>query len=232
VQRRILRDSRTAARHLAVSHSLVGLVVCEHCDRKLQLHVDPPRGNRKQDVPRLQCRRRLYGGADICSGPGTPSVAAVEAAVLEQVPVLISRLKSDSEERAAKLARRARATVDVGRLRRELEKTETALGQLTVDRARREITDQAYKLAAADLERAAAALQLQLDESEVLQDSPPPRGTMKAAADLLALWDLMQVDEQNRAMRQLIREVRVRRAITYREPLSGKPGGRVQVKWL
>jgi site-specific DNA recombinase len=232
VQRRLARDRRTPSRHLATSHSLVGLVVCDHCGRKLQLHVDPPRAGRKEDVPRLQCRRRLHGGADVCPGPGTPAVADVERAVLEQIPALVARLKSDAGERQAKQARRVRAGVDVDRLRRELTKTETAIGRLTVDRARREISEQAYQLAAAELEQAAAALREQIDETEAVAAAPTARATVKAAEGLLALWDGMRIDLQNRALREIVREVRIRRAVSYREPVSAEPGGRVAIEWL
>lgn len=232
VQQRLERDRRTASRHLAVSHSLVGLVVCDHCGRHLQLHVDPPRRNRKQDVPRLQCRLRLQGGADRCTGPGVPAVAAVEAAVLEALRLRVEQLRTDSDARAAQQARRARAGVDVGRLQRELERTEAALGRLTVDRARRDITDQAYRLAAAELEQAAAGLRNQLDQARDVHESPAPRGTVAAVRELLQLWDAATVDEKNRLLRKLIREVRVRKAAYYREPFHVEKAGRVQVEWL
>lgn len=232
VQQRLGRDHRTASRHLAVSHSLVGLVVCDHCGRHLQLHVDPPRGNRSQDIPRLQCRRRLQGGPDLCSGPGVPAVAEVEAAVRVHLERRASSLESNGEERAAQQARRARAGVDVGRLRREMDKTDAALARLTVDRARREISEQAYRLAASDLEQAAAGLRVQLDAVRDVQDSPAPRQAIAAIKTLLRLWDAAEADERNRLLRKLIRQVRVRRAVSYREPLSADPGGRVQAEWL
>lgn len=232
VQRRLGRDRRTAARHLAISHSLVGLVVCDHCNRHLQLHVDPPRGNRKQDVPRLQCRRRLQGGPDVCQGPGVPAVAAVEAAVLEAIPDRIALLKADPAERQARQARRVRAGVDVGRLRRELGETETAIGILVADRARRKMTEQEYQLGAARLATTATQLRDQLALTEAMAEAPATLAMIKAADGLLALWDGLRVDLQNRGLRSLIREVRVRRADFYREPFSAKPGGRVHVDWL
>lgn len=232
VQLRLERDRRTPSRRLAVSHSLVGLVVCDHCGRNLQLHVDPPRAGRAHDVPRLQCRLRMQGGAEKCTGPGSPAVALVEAAVLEALRGRVTALRSEGEERASQQARRARAGVDVGRLRRELDKTETALAVLTVDRARREITEQAYRLAAAELEQAAEALRRQLDVARDVQATPAPRGTVAAVDELLRLWDVALPDERNRLLRRLIREVRVRRSRGYREPFTVEPGGRVQVDWL
>lgn len=232
VQVRLERDRRTASRHLAVSHSLVGLVLCDHCSRHLQLHVAPPRGGQTQAVGRLQCRLRLEGGVEACPGPGVPVVAAVEAAVLEALQLRVTQLATDADARAAQQARRARAGVDVGRLQRELDKTETALGRLTVDRARRDITEQAYRLAAADLELAAVGLRKQLDLARDVHESPAPRATVGAVKELLRLWPAATVDERNRLLRRLIGEVRVRRAAFYREPFHVVEGGRVQVKWL
>lgn len=231
VQRRLARDRRTAARHLAVSHSLVGLVVCDHCGRRLQLHVDPPRGGRS-DVPRLQCPLRLQGGAEACVGPGSPAVAKVEAAVLEAIPDRIALLKADPAERQARQARRVRAGVDVGRLRRELGETETAIGVLVADRARRKMTEHEYQLGAARLAATAEQLREQLALTEAMAEAPATRATIKAADGLLALWDGLRVDLRNRGLRSLIREVRVRRADFYREPFSAQPGGRVLVEWL
>lgn len=230
VQRRLERDAVTPSRRLAVSHSLVGLVVCDLCGYNLHLHVEPARPSRGllEPVPRLQCRRRIIGGPNTCRGPGVPRVDQVEQAVLDLVPAYISRLRQDASERAAKQARRARATTDLGRLQREVTKTEAALGRLTVDRARREITDAAYRPAAEELERAIDALRAQLRDAELVEESPSPRGTVKAAEALLRLWPVMQTDERNRALKALIRQVRVRPPARYRQPVSE----RIDVEWL
>lgn len=103
---------------------------------------------------------------------------------------------------------------------------------LSSDRARREITDQAYRLAAADLEQAAVGLRKQLDTARDVHESPAPRATAAAVKELLRLWDAATVDEKNRLLRRLVREVRVRRSVYYREPFRVEPGGRVQVEWL
>lgn len=232
VQRRIGRDRRTASRHLAVSHSLVGLVVCDHCDRHLQLHVAPPREGQPAPIPRLQCRRRLQGGPEVCMGPGTPRVAEVEAAVLAELRQRIVVLRSDGGERAAQQARRVRAGVDLGRLRRELRETELTIGRLTTDKGRREITLQAYQLSVGPLEQAAEEIRRQLEIAQAVQESPAPRTAIGALVAIERLWDVAAVDEKNRMLRRLVRQVRVRRAISYREPLTTGPDGRVQVNWL
>jgi site-specific DNA recombinase len=230
VQRRLEQDAVTPSRRLAVSHSLVGLVVCDLCEYNLHLHVEPARPSRGllEPVPRLQCRRRILGGPNTCRGPGVPQVVQVEAAVLDLVPSFIARLRQDAGERAAKQARRARAGTDLGRLQRELTKTEAALGRLTVDRARREITDAAYRPAADELERAVEALRGQIRDTQQVEESPAPRGTVKAAEALLRLWPVMEIDEKNRALKALVRQVRVRPPSRYRQPLAE----RIDVEWL
>jgi site-specific DNA recombinase len=230
VQRRLELDAVTPSRRLAVSHSLVSLVVCDVCDYHLHLHVEPARPSRGmlEPVPRLQCRRRIIGGPNTCRGPGVPQVAQVEQAVLELLQAHIACLRQDAGERAAKLARRARASTDVGRLQRELTRTEAALGRLTVDRARREISEAAYQLGAGELERAVEALRTQIRDAEQIEQSPPPQETVKAAEALLRLWPVMETDEKNRALKALIRQVRVRPSSRYRQPLAE----RVHVEWL
>jgi DNA invertase Pin-like site-specific DNA recombinase len=231
VQRRLNRDAQTPSRRLAVSHSLVGLVVCDECNKHLQLHTQPGRpgtgprgGGGRVRVPALQCRQRLSGGPEVCRGPGAPAVAEVEAEVLRRLPLIIARLETSPADRAAKQARRARASVDVARLRRELAKVETALGRLTADKARREITQVAYRLAADELERTAAALQLQIDDEELVAESPTARATIRQAKALLDAWPLLTVPERNRGLRAVLREVRVRRAKFYREPVADRVG--------
>ena len=138
------------------------------------------------------------------------------------------RLRTDGAEPAAKQSRRARAGVDVGRLQRELTKTETALGQLTADLARRDISQAAYRLAADELEQASAALRAQLDEAAVVSDGPAPRGEVTAAEGLLRYWEPALADERNRALKGLIRQVVSAAPPYYREPVVD----RVEVLWL
>jgi hypothetical protein len=118
--------------------------------------------------------------------------------------------------------------VDVDRLRRELGKTEAALARLTVDLARRDITQGAYRLAADQLEQEARAMRVQLDDASVVAESPTARSTVRQAQALLELWGqvgpdgepVLTVVEKNRALRGLLREVRVRRASMWREPVA------------
>lgn len=232
VQQRLARDRRKASRHLAVSHSLVGVMFCAHCGYHLQMHVEPARPQRGQPrrIARVQCRRGLGDG--VCVGVGSPPILAVEQAVLEDLRERIVLLRGDHGERAAKQARRARAGVDAGRLGRELLDTERALGQLTADRARRQVTDVAYRLAADELERAAGLLREQLDVAEAVRAAPAPAGAVRLAEALLGRWEVMRADERNRGVRALIGRVEVRRAAFYREPMSTGEGGRVQIVWL
>lgn len=215
VQRRLAQDSRTPSRRLAVSHSLVGLIVCDHCGRHLQLHTQPQVGERHR-TGRVQCRLRLEGGPQACPGPGAPKVTEIEAAVLDGLLPLLERLAVDP----ARGARKAAASSDLNRLRRELAKTEAAIGRLATDLARRDISVTAYRVASEQLEAEAEALRARLEDLEPVAVAPSARAQVRQARALVLAWEAMTVAEQNRGLRLLLREVRVRRAVTYREPVA------------
>lgn len=212
VSRRLDADARVPTRTLAVSHSLIGLVVCDECGDRLQLHREPDR------APWLQCRRAMDSRRARCQGVGSPRQELVELAVREQLLGLVEGLQVDPERQA----RKAQAGADAGRLKRELAKTEQALARLTVDHARREVSVTAYRLASEELERAGEALRVQIEELRTVADLPAPRVQARQAKALLKAWDALSVDEQNRGLRALLAQVRVRKAVHRSEPMSDR----------
>lgn len=219
VQRR-LELERGAPRRRA-DHSLAGLVVCDACGRRLCYQSRPASAGGPY-------YRDVNGHADLgCPGMSTARVDDVEAVVLEAVGQLAQRLKLDAGERAAARARRTRAGVDVDRLRREVVETETAIGRLAVDHARRVVTEVGYRVGTEQLERELAALRAQLATAEAAASQPGSSELAAAAASLENLWPRMTPSERRAALSALVVEVRVRRAARYREPVRD----RVEVVW-
>ncbi len=52
---------------------------------------------------------------------------------------------------------------------------------MAADRARRQVSDKAYRLAAAELELAAGVLREQLDVAEAVRAAPAPAGAVRLA---------------------------------------------------
>lgn len=216
VQRRLAEDRRTPSRRLAVANPLAGLALCDHCDRHLQRHHDKPRGDAV-----LQCR----GAREFrdCVGPGTPVLAAVEAAVLDWVDREVGRLNVDvGAARAARSARHAAAVVDVRRLRREIAELDRALARVAVDRARRVTTEQEANDAAGLLRGEREVLSVRLSAAEQVQGAPPSDAVVKLGRGLRARWPRMTAEEKNRALRTIVAQVRIRRAAFYREPVADR----------
>lgn len=217
VQRRLAEDARTPARRLAVANPLAGLVVCDECDRPLQMHFDKRRVDGGAAV--LQCR----GARELrdCRGPGTPLVDEVVAKVLDEIEQEYGGSRLDlGAARVAANARRTVAVTDAAKLRREIVSTEAALGRLAADRARRSITADEHEAGAAVLRGDLERLNVQLREVERVTAAPPPERSVKLARALRSRWGRMTAEEQNLALRKLVRQVRVARAAYYRQPTT------------
>jgi DNA invertase Pin-like site-specific DNA recombinase len=223
VQRRIVANRAVPRKQLARMYPLTGLVVCAHCDGPMNHHTihDRKYGSRL----RLECRGQIERGT--CAGPGMPPAADVEAFLLDQVRKRVALLRVDDVERAAFRAGRARARTDATRLRKELAETETALGRLAGDLARRRISEAAHRVAAKDLEAAREQLAAALEDAEASSALSSPARMVKAGEQLLALWPDASLEERNRMLRAVIRRVRLRRSDGWREPVAR----RLEVDW-
>jgi hypothetical protein len=142
--------------------------------------------------------------------------------VLRQLTEKIRNWFVDQTERAGSRARRATAKADATRLRRNLAAAELGLGRRTADRARRSISEVAYRAGSGELERTIDDITAALAAAETLLHAPPPKAAVNAAQQLLELWPDATGEERNRMLRVLIRSVRVRRPATYRQPFEGR----------
>lgn len=224
VQRRLRRDSKEYAGHLAISHSLVGLVFCAHCQRHAQKHTTG-----KGHVERYQCGSNTGGTRRLlepCCGLGSPRVAEVEDEVLDQLRSKLSRLRGDDAERAADLARRVREKTDAELLATELAEVRRRLR----DTVRRQVeTTSETTMAAlaelqAELEAQDASLTERLEAIQAPEDGHDM--TFEQFANLgetvLALWPDATAAERNRMLKAVVRRVEIRKATRWREPAADR----------
>lgn len=225
VQRVRARAARTPPRQLAAMYALTGLVVCDGCEELMNHHtvVDRDRVRRL----RLECKTARDRGRP-CAGAGMPRAVLVEDWLLERVAERVRLLELDDAERALVQAGRSRARVDAKRLRRELAATDEAIARLTVDRARRLMSERAFLDAQAQLQAARDRLAVSLAEAESVLDVGSPAGVRRAGEALLAAWPEMNAEERNRALRTVVRVVRLRRGSRWREPVAD----RLSVAWV
>lgn len=233
VQRRLRSDSKTAARHLAISHSLVGLVFCAHCEYHLQRHNDPKGttvDGKKVPVPQFQCRSMpgsVRRGAR-CQGVGRPRISDVEDEVLRQLRVKLSRLQGNDAERAADLARRTREKTDadllsaeIAEVRRKLKDTIRRSLETTSESTRTIIRELQDELEAQD-----RTLTEKLDRIQGEAVGAGHEMTFERFADLgatvLALWDDATIPERNRMLKAVVKQVVIRKADRWREPVASR----------
>lgn len=213
VQRRLARDRVTPPRRLAPKYSLTGLVWCAHCRGAMQVWYSNERGR----VQRMVCSRARQIGD--CTGPGTPLYADIEAAVLDEVRRYAGELRGNPVARAEQKARRTRAGVDAATLRRELVSVRETMGRITERWGRGGMPDSAYDEAIGNLAGQERLLTAQLDRAESTSRAPDPGRVVTLVDDLLAMWPRMLEAERNRALRDVLARVHVRRAGRWREPV-------------
>lgn len=208
VARRLEVESTTPPRRLAVANSLAGLAVCDECDGPLQMHT-------QRTTKILICRNARE--FQRCGGPGSPWLDRIEAAVLVEIEAEAAGMLELGAQ-AERRAKRSRAKVDVSRIRRELSRTEAALGRAATLYAKRDYTEAEYRAAAEQLRGEIGALRAQLGDAEHVAAAPAPEARVKAARWIVKRWPRMTAEEKNRALKPLVREVRVWRAASYRQP--------------
>jgi len=191
-------------------------VTCAHCKRKLQMHRRHP-----HEPFRLQCRGQ-HDERD-CPGVGTPTVDQVCEALLAKIEAEYATDTVDMAARqAARRAEVSRASVDAGRLRRELAKVEQAMSSTTADMYRGLTTEAEHQGAMAILREEAEQLRARLAEVEQIREAPKPPQAAKLARELRGRWGTMSAAEKNRVLKSLVRKASVRRAECYREPVADR----------
>lgn len=218
VQRRMARDRTTPPRRLEPKYSLTGIVWCAHCKGAMQVWYS----NEKGGVQRMVCSRARQVGD--CQGPGTPLYADLEAAVLAAVAEYGRELRGNPAARAAEKAKRLRAGVDAVTLERELSATREAMGRVTTRWARGAMPDAAYERAIAEFTEQEQLLAEQLDRAQQTVAGPEPGRMVQLIDDLVTLWPRMTDPERNRALRDVLTRVHIRRADRWREPVADRLG--------
>lgn len=181
-------------RSRAPKHTASGIIICTACGWKYSHTLGRrSKDGRGSDSPAYRCNRTD------CPNRGNVAESRIDAAILAWLPRV-----ADLVNTAAAQTKLGAATdaVEKARLERVAIDAAKALTQLTVDKARGLITDEASFIAARDMltrehqEADAAAKRI-----ETAVDDARERG--RVAADLLAAWPDMLPLERNRVLREL-----------------------------
>lgn len=214
VQKRIEADGTTPPRRLSPSYSLTGFGLCAHCGHNIQVSYSKERPG--EPTRRLLCAyRKLAKG---CQGIGTPRYEPVEALVLEEVRLYVSRLSGNPKARAVQEAKAAQAAVDVPTLDRQVAKTRAAMGRLTEAWALGNIRDDAYQEGIARLEAAESAQSAALAAAQEVRDAPAPSEIVMLATRMLEAWPHLSGPHRNRGLKTVLRSFTVRKAKHWGEP--------------
>lgn len=216
VQARVRRESFTPKRLLAVSHELVSLAYCAECEQRCQRHETTEYGVR---VARLRCGAHIAKAG--CRGCGAPKLDAVLDVVIAR---LTKRMKQIREDETAALlvdAERTRAGGDIAALKREITETRRAATKVTDGWARGAVTDDSYQSLTARYAEQETELQKRVGDLERVHARPAPAAYATLVEKLLTMWPKMSVEQRNRALKDVILRVVVRRSRAWREPVDG-----------
>lgn len=227
IQARRARAAATPPRHHSPAYSLSGLGRCGRCGGNTSVQPSRQRRRSGETVEYLVLRcRRQYDGAPPCPGCGAPTLAAVEAAVLERVAAYAAELRGDVAAVQARRARAVRAGIDRGTLEREQAEVRQAMVRLTT-RWARDQRDDVFEQAMAQLREQEQRLQQRIDQLATTETAPPPEQVATLADELLRLWPELDAEQRNRALRTLIDHVVIRPATRWRQP----PAERIEIRW-
>lgn len=216
VQARVRRESFTPKRLLAVSHELVSLAYCATCEQRCQRHETTEHGVR---VARLRCGAHIAKAG--CQGCGAPKIEAVLGVVLERLRKRMRDIREDATAALLVDAERTRAGGDIDALRREVAETRRASTKVTDGWARGTVTDDSYRTLTARYAGQEVELQKRIDDLARVHSRPAPKEYATLVEKLLTLWPSMSVEQRNRALRDVIKRVIVRRSQRWREPVDG-----------
>ena len=215
VQDRVRRESFTPKRLLAVSHELVSLAYCATCKQRAQRHETTEYGVR---VARLRCGQHIAKAG--CPGCGAPKLDTVLVVVLERLDERMHAIREDETAALLVDAERARAGGDVEALKREIAETKRASAKVTDGWARGAVTDDIYQTLTARYAEQEAELRARVDDLERVHSRPAPKAYASLVEKLLTMWPTMTAEQRNRALRDVIRRVVIRRSERWREPVD------------
>lgn len=217
VNARLEKDGRAPARHTEPSHSLTSLIWCPSCRHAAQVWYSPENGR----VKRLVCGRSNQS-SDKCGGFGAPRYCEVEQVVLTKVAEYAALLRSNPADRAAQISRTQRAGIDAATLKSELASTRSAMSRITERWGRGSMPDVAYEGSMAELEATERLLLIRLEEVEAIAGAPEPGKVVVLIEEVLRMWGELTEPERNRALRAVVRQVFVRKAARWREPVADR----------
>jgi site-specific DNA recombinase len=218
VQERVRQQSRTPPRLLAVSHELVSLAWCAHCQQRLQRHDAPERGKR---TARLRCGQ-VAARAGGCKGCGAPRIDEVIQVVLRRLRQRVREIREDATAALLVESERTRANVDTGAIERELGETRRAATRVTDGWARGLVPEEQYRELTEVYREQEAALQGRLDDLKRVTARPEAAAYATLVEKLLALWPRMDIEQRNRALKDAILRVVIRRSERWREPVDDR----------
>jgi site-specific DNA recombinase len=219
VQQRLMREQRTAKRHLTPVHALGGLAKCEHCDRA-RVHQRYAPSHPQAGTNYL---RDVNGRAKGCVGVGAAKVEEIEALVRTEVARVLT-FDVDDAASAELVQQRRAALAQRDELVKAIERTESALGDVDADFYSGILPRERHERVAARLDAELARLRGALAElPETLATSPSAPQLVEAARRLHELWDAASPGERNVLLRECgVVAVHVSSPRGYRDTLEGR----------
>lgn len=168
-----------------------------------------------QRAPKYRCKaaqeKRTHTGGYVMAG-------VLETAVLDWMRGLVADLTAATNTTVEIEAKRERTQLNVGRLHAEVTAAEQSITRLTVQYAEGKIPEIAYTSALPELETKRDRLLARITAAEAEARTLP--ASVEQVSDLLAVWDILGVEQRREALRGLISHVKV---------FPGRPKSRVEV---
>lgn len=168
-----------------------------------------------QRAPKYRCKaaqeKAAHTGGYVMAG-------VLETAVLDWMRGLVADLTAATNTTVEIEAKRERTQLNIGRLHAEVTAAEQAITRLTVQYAEGKIPEIAYTSALPELETKRDRLLARITAAEAEARTLP--ASVEQVSDLLAVWDILGVEQRREALRGLISHVKV---------FPGRPKSRVEV---
>lgn len=180
-------------------YPLSGLVFCGLCGA-------PMYPNTHARGVSYRCERRRREGASGC-GNRLPSLPKVERAVLRWLRELVDDVDAAAAAKEAAVVRQVTAEHEGRRLARDIVKLDKALAQLAVDRAMREIPEQAFRDARDELVATRSLVAARLEQAEMRESAPAL--DFAVYGGLLAEWETIPAVDRRALLAAVIARVEV-----------------------